>query len=187
MKNSGKISMVLVAVLVVVGLMIGVGAIAAGIFISTYNRNVDLTTQYNAQVKSNEVIYDKVWKVISQKAQIANTATDKFKEVYTSIMDARYEGKDNVMMNWITEQNPQFDISLFKDLSQSVESLRSEFTVTQQKLIDIKREHDVFRTKFPNNLVCIVLGVKELQLKIVTSSRTEKSFETGKDDDVKLF
>jgi hypothetical protein len=32
-----------------------------------------------------------------------------------------------------------------------------------------------------------MFGHNELQLKLVTSSRTEKAFDTGKDDDVELF
>lgn len=187
MNSKGKISILVLSIIVVVGIFFTIGLMLVGTGISVYNKNVDLTTKYKAQVKSNEVIYDKVWKVISQKAQISNAAADKFKDVYTNIMDARYGNTDNVMMNWIQEQNPQFDNSLFKDLSQSVEGLRAEFAMIQQKLIDIKREHDVFRTKFPNTIYCMVLGIKELELKIVTSSKTEKAFEIGKDDDVKLF
>jgi hypothetical protein len=40
---------------------------------------------------------------------------------------------------------------------------------------------------FPSNIILGMLGKKPFEIKIITSSKTEKAFETGKDDDVKLF
>jgi len=187
-KNSkGGIGVGMIILLVVFGVFLSVGFMLFMAGMGVYNKNVDLTTQFNAQTKGNTVIYDKVWKILQQKAGVTNQSADKFKEIYSSIINARYEGKDNVLMNWIQEQNPTFDMSLWKDLSLSIESQRTEFAVVQQKLIDIKREHDLLRSKFPNNIFCMILGIKELELKLVTSSRTEKAFEIGVDDDVELF
>lgn len=173
----------LVIVAVLVAALIGL----VGMFISYSNQEVDLSTQFSAQQKANAVIYDKVWKVLQQKAGVADQAADKFKEIYANIMDARYDGKDQVLMNWIQEQNPTFDMSLYKDLSMSIESNRAEFANVQQKLIDIKREHDRLRLRIPSSIFLSIKGVKELQMQLVTSSRTEKAFETGVDDDVSLF
>ena len=47
------------------------------------NQEIELRNQAVAQQKSNKVIYDKVWKVIQQKAQIADKYEGAFKEIYT--------------------------------------------------------------------------------------------------------
>ena len=40
--------------------------------------------------------------------------------------------------------------------------------------------------RFPSNVLLKVLGFEPIVPKIVTSSRTERAFATGKDDDVDL-
>jgi len=176
-----------VAPLAIVGVIVAGLVGLVGMFITYSNQEVELSTQFGAQQKANTVIYDKVWKTLQQKAGVADQSADKFGEIYANIMDARYGDKDQVLMNWIQEQNPTFDMSLYKDLSLSIEANRAEFANVQQKLIDIKREHDNLRMKIPSSFFLAMKGTKELQMQIVTSTRTEKAFDTGKDDDVGLF
>jgi hypothetical protein len=64
----------------------------------------------------------------------------------------------------------------------AIEGQRTNFANDQKQMLDIKREHDTLRTTFPGS---IFLGnVKELEIKLVTSTRTENAFSTGKDDEV---
>lgn len=102
-------------------------------------------------------------------------------------MDKRYAGNDQLMFKWIQEANPNFSVEMYKDLSLSIESNRAEFARVQQKLIDVKREHDNLRMKFPSSIVCSFKGVKELELKLVTSAKTDEAFKTGKEEDINLF
>lgn len=173
--------------LVIIGVIVVLGGWFALSFISISNRDVDMHTGFSAEVDNNKAIYDKTWKVVQQKAGVANEAATKFGEIYTKIMDARYDGKDNLLMNWIQEQNPQFDISLYKDLSLAIEANKAEFLRCQQKQIDLNREHENLRLKFPTNIFLMLKGCKKFELKLVTSTRTENAFATGKDDDVELF
>jgi hypothetical protein len=53
-------------------------------------------------------------------------------------MDARYKNSSEVMFNWIKEHNPEFNSSLYEDISKSIESERIKFSRVQNKLIDIK-------------------------------------------------
>ena len=163
------------------------GLVLLGLFVSYGNKEVALRTQFEAQQMANTVVYDKVWKVIQQKAGVSDQYADKFKEIYTDIMDARYGSGDGTLMKWIQESNPQFDAGLYKDLSLAIESNRTEFATVQKKLIDIKREHDNLRMMIPSSIFLGIKGVKELEMKLVTSTRTEKAFDTGKDDDIELF
>lgn len=174
------IPVVVILVIVVLGIM------AFGSSIGAKNSEVKLRNQFNAQVDANKVTYDEVTKVIFGKAKVSSKYAEDFKSVYHDLMSARYEGK-NPMMNWIKEHNPDFDASMYKDINKSIESLRAKFTREQKKLIDLKRRHDDMRTVFPNSIWMNIFGVTELELKIVTSSRVEKSFDTGKDDNANPF
>lgn len=163
-----------------------VGLIVIFMFIGYNNSEVSLRNQAAAQQKNLEVVFDKTWKVISQQAQVADEAKEAFKEIYPELMEGRYgNARGGALMSFIQEHNPQFDISLYKQVSASIESLRAEFAREQKKLLDIKREHDDLRQKFPSSLV--VGSRPEIEVVIVTSSRTEEAFTSGKEDDTSVF
>jgi hypothetical protein len=151
------------------------------------NDEVELRNQAVAQQESNKVIYDKVWKVISQKAQIADKYQTSFKEIYGSIMDSRYQGeaKQAPLFKFVAEHNPNFSTKLYEDLSDAIEANRAEFARVQNRLIDIKREHDNLRMKFPGS--AFVGDKPELKIEIVTSGKTKETFNTGEENDVNLF
>ena len=48
------------------------------------------------------------------------------------------------------------------------------------------REYNQRLSVFPSNLVLRMFGFEKIVPKIITSSRTDKAFSTGKDDDVDL-
>jgi hypothetical protein len=164
--------------LVIIGLVIYVG---------TINSEARLRNQFEAQEKANEVIFDNVWKTISQQAQVTDAYKDGFKEVWTSIVSQQNEGQRNATMSaFISKINPgKFSSALFSKLMNTIEAQRKEFTNNQRKLIDIKREHDNLRTTVPG---CWIVGGKpELVLKLVTSGRTNDAFESGRDEDTDVF
>lgn len=156
--------------------------------IGATNREVELRNQAKATEHANKAIYDEVWKVLQQKAGILDKFSNDFKEVYGTIMDSRYAGEKNgpgPTFKWIQEHNPSFTPEMYKDLSIAIEAYRGKFSRVQQKLIDIKREHDNLRMKIPS--CWFVGGRPELVITIVTSTKTERVFETGKEDDINLF
>jgi hypothetical protein len=157
-----------------------------GMRISCSNDEIGLRNQAKAQQDCNKIIYDKVWKTISQIAQVAAKYEEAFKTIYTKIMDERYgkEG-DNLLAKFITEQNPNLSTDLYNQIIDAVKANRAEFATVQKKLVDIKREHDNLRQKFPGSI--FVGSRPELQIQIVTSTKTEETFKSGKEDDVKLF
>jgi len=175
-----------VTVTVVVGVLVVVGIMLFGSAIGSKNSEVKLRNQFNAQVDANKVTYDEVTKVIFGKAKVSSKYAEDFSKSYEKLMDARYGGK-NPMMMWIKEHNPKFDASMYKDINKSIESLRAKFTREQKKLIDLKRRHDDMRTIFPNSIWMNIFGITELDLKIVTSSRVKKSFDSGVDNNANPF
>lgn len=163
-------------------LLIGGLAIA---YFNISNEEISLRNQAKAQEKANEVIFDKTWKTIQQIANVSDQYKNSFKEIYSQIMNERYKNDDGMLMKWIQESTPTFSTDLYKQLNDAISANRAEFAEVQKRLIDIKRVHDDLRLKFPSSIV--LSGRPEIEIKIVTSSKTEKAFSTGKDDDINLF
>lgn len=188
--SKGIIALIVVGVLGIsaVGVALAVGVWAMGV----HNQAIGYETQFAAQVDANKSTYDKVWRILADKAGITEKYAGDFKAIYSDLMMNRYgapdkRGSGGSLMLWVQEKNPDFDIALYKDLSQSVEALRTEFDMVQKKMIDIKRVHQNLRLQQPTALVLSVMGHKELELKMVTSTKTEKAFDSGKDDAPGLF
>ena len=169
------------------GLALVLVVLVGGYFImsiSYSNTEIRLRNQIAAQQDANAVIYDKVWKVIAQKAQVTEKAKDSFKEMYVPLMEGRY-ARGGSFMKWIKEHNPQFDFSLFKDLMNSIEALRAEFANVQIRLRDLKREHDNLIGTFPGSW--FLSDRKPIKVQLVTSGQTQKTFETGEENEINVF
>ena len=153
---------------------------------NTYNKKFETGKAFQTNC---ELVFDNTWKKISQQAGVAEQYKTGFRDIYVGMMDARYAGDSasgkETLMKWITESNPTFDIGLYKTLMNTIEGSRNEFTMEQKKLVDIDRELKTMKVTFPENLV---LGNKaNLEIKLVTSAKTDEAFETGQENDVELF
>lgn len=174
---------ILIALLVI----LGCGAVTfAGMYFSYNNKEIALRAKAEAQVGKIEGVHDKMWKVIQQKAQVTTEYKDAFAEIYPDIISGRYSGEgDGSLMKWVTESNPNFDTSLYTDLMQSIEILRSEFQRNQETMLDLVREHKVLISTFPSKW--FISNTTEIEYTVISSTKSKVVMETGIDDDVKLF
>lgn len=155
-------------------------------YFSYNNSEIRLRAESEAQRGKIEGVHDKMWKVISQKAQITTEYKDAFAKIYPDIISGRYSGNgDGSLMKWVTEQNPNFDTSLYKDLMQSIEILRTEFQKSQERMLDIIREHTTLCTTYPGRW--FITNTATIEYTIISSTKSKTVVETGIDDDVKLF
>jgi hypothetical protein len=100
--------------LLIIGLsVLTIVIIISVLWISASNKEIRLRSKITAQKQVCEAYYDKLWKVISQKAQVAEQYKKTFKEIYPQLIAGRYGSeKGGSLMKWITESNPNFDVSL---------------------------------------------------------------------------
>jgi len=154
--------------------------------VSASNNEIKLRSQITAQKQVCEAYYDKLWKVIAQKAQVAEQYKSAFQEIYPALIEGRY-GNENggTLMKWITENNPTFDISLYKDLMVSIEAERAGFFMEQKRLIDLNNEHRIIRQSFPASI--FIGGRTDIEIVIVSSAATKKVMETGEENDIDIF
>jgi len=173
---------------IVLGVVLFVTVFLGGCPLITYgNREADLRTQVEASQQANQVVYDRVWKTLQQQAGVTDRYQESFRAIYKDIMDARNPDGQAKLLKFVQESNPNFDSNLFKTLMTSIEANRRDFEREQKTLIDIHREHTVMFRQFPSSVYLSVLGRKQISIQLVTSTRTDEAFKSGKDDDVDLF
>lgn len=182
MNSKVILSLAAVAGLALVTLLIGV-IYAVG----TYNSAATLQNTYNMKVKDNSSEFDNMWKTISQTAQIPEAKKNAFKEIYTEYAAARTSQSQNQMMTWVKESAPNVDLSTYDKLMNIITGTRQSWTFRQKELVAIAEEYNKKMVTFPSNILLGMFGFKAIDPKVITSSRTEETFQTGKDDDVNLF
>jgi len=171
--------------LITLGVVLVLGLFVAFWAIGVSNSEKKLYLTGKAAQKQTEVIFDNTWKKIVGVAGVVTEYKESFRQVYVELMDARYKNDagagQQTLMKWVTENNVALDASLYRTLMNTIEGSRNEFTLQQQKLIDIDREHKTLRATFPNSLV---IGSRpDLEIKLVTSAKTEEAFATGQEND----
>ena len=183
-------SKTLIAVLGFLGVGILAVVVLLAMGISFHNSEVTLRNTINTKQTDNKNEMDAMWKNIAQTAQVAEKDRESLSAIFKEYASARTgTGDTKPIMNWIKEAVPNVQVNsdVFKTLMNIIVSQRDGFKFRQKELLDLGREHDNLITKFPGLVFASVLGRKHIELVIVTSTRTENAFKTGKDDDVNLF
>ena len=152
-------------------------------WVSINKEEAQLRLQVEAQQTVCKSHFDKMWKILQDQTGVTESYKDSFKEIYTNIMDERYDGKPQLLMQWVTESNPNFDVRLFERLMESISVERNSYHQAQSRLTDMNRQH-LFMIS-PNNIPTywFLRNTTPINVVIVTSSRTEKAYETGQDNE----
>lgn len=179
MKKSTIISIV-IAIIIAAGLCVGFST-----YFSLNNEEIALRSQAEAQRGKVEGVYDTMWKIISQKAQVSDQYKDAFKEIYPELIAGRYEGENGTLMKWIQESNPEFDTSLYRDLMQSIEVERHAFARSQEMMLDLIREHRTLCHTYPG--AWFIKDTSEIEYTVISSTKAKEVVATGVDDNVELF
>lgn len=173
-----KFGIIIFAVILVTGLI--------GKFIGLYNTEIALRNQIIAKQTDNQSSFDNMWKKIKQAANVSDKYKDGFKEVLEAYTTGRQDASSQMLMKWGNEAVPNLDSSVYKQINNIIVASRDDFTANQRELIDLNREHDILLDTFPNNICFKIMGIKKIDIKVVTSTKTDEAFETRKDDDIEL-
>ena len=179
----GKGAMIAIAAVACVLLF---GMVGCGMYVSYNNSEVGLRNQIKMKQTDNKSEFDNMWKKIKQTAQVTDAAKEALQEIFVQHAQARTTGGGG-LMKWVQESVPnvQPDSMPFKTLMNIITSSRDRWTMRQKELLDFKREHDNILDKIPSGW--FLAGRQKIDVKIVTSGRTEAAFESGMDDDVDVF
>lgn len=179
-KNFNLVAWVVAAIVVTVPMLM--------FFIMRVNYNnlySKLEAEAVARQDVSKITFDTTWKIIQGQAQVATAERESFKSTFIEIMNSRTQNDQNLIMKWSQEAQVPISADLYKALQNSIESQRNKFLNAQKELIDIRREAETARNTFPGSM--FLSGRKPIHIDIVTSGKTEKVFETGKEDSVDVF
>ena len=144
------------------------------------NREVALRKEANAQEKAITAVHDTMWKIIKEKAGVAEKYRKTFEEIYPEIISGRYRDSSNVM-KWIQESNPDFDTSLYRDLMQAVEVQRGSFKHAQVRMLDIIRERETLINSMPQGW--FIRNKSEIKYEVISSDTTNTVLQTRIDNE----
>ncbi len=177
-------------VLVVLGVL---GFVAIVVFMSAWswrNTAIDSETTITAQYKDNQNVYDNMWKRFREMAKVPTMYTDDLKKLYDGAMKARYgEDGSKALFQWLQEQNPNMDASVYTQLQRAIEAGRKEFSASQTTLLDKKRVYEQHLRHGFGPMWASLWGYPTIDLSqydIVTSERTGKAFDTKKDEEIEI-
>ena len=179
--------------LITIGALLGAGILLVVVLltmgVSFHNNEVTLRNTVTAKQTDNKNQMDAMWKNISQTAQVAEKDRTSLMEIFQQYAQGRESNNKGMLMKWVTESCPQVAVNsaTFDKLMNIIVSQRDGFKFRQTELLDLKREHDNLLDRFPGVIFATLLGRHKIDVVIVTSTRTENAFKTGKDDDTQLF
>jgi len=175
---------------ITIGLVVVLGLFFFSSFVSFSNGEVDLRATFNKHYTDRTAAFDKMWKTLSQKGQIAVRNDSSFQNIVKIQMSGQKDG-EQVVMKWIQQSNPTATFTevskMYQDLSRAIESERTSFLERETTLSSIQMEHFKLLNKFPGSFYNIFMGRKPIEFKPITSDRTDDVIRTGKDNNVEVF
>lgn len=154
-------------------------------YFSVNNREVALRKEAEAQEKKIETVHDTMWKTLKQEAGVTEKYRETFEKIYPELISGRYNQDSGNLFKMIQESNPAFDTKLYDKLMQSIESQRAYFASSQQRMLDIIREHSTLCATMP---ACwFIKNRKAIEYTVISSTATSEVIKTRKDDNVDLF
>ena len=145
LKNHNIMSATIILIVIVICLAI----MLVIMYFSFNNREVALRKEAEAQEGKITSVHDTMWKIIKEKAGVAEKYRETFEKIYPEIISGRYRDSGSATMKWIQESNPDFDTSLYNSLMQSIEVQRVSFSNAQQRMLDIIRERETLINSMP--------------------------------------
>jgi len=175
--------------------ILGIGGFILGmlmiIIVSISNQEKTLSNRFKQKMDERSSFYDKMWKTLSQKSQVAVRNDSSFARNVDAIMAGRKDAQ-GVFMKWVQESNPNSNFeavfSLYADLSRAIEAQRDGFFMEEKMIQSIVLEHDNIMTMFPSGwILSNLMGRPRLVYKPITSDRTDEVIQKGKDNNVQVF
>lgn len=168
------------------GLFISMVVLVISVLMYIYSvQKEEIALRNQAAAQQNVVLlsHDKMWKVLANKARITKefSPEDKIK-MLEEVVQGRTGG---TFAKSVQEVDPNFDLSLLKDFSQSVEAEYAVVVDEQKKLLSIVNEHtNVVKDPLKKR---IVSDNSLIVTKLITSTRSQNALETGVDDNVNFL
>lgn len=155
--------------------------------ISLNNQEVDIRTRIEAKQKDNKNQLANTKAKIIQTGQVSEMEADTIMNTIVKYAQARGGNSGGSLIGMVKEAVPTVNLTTLRNLQNIIESSRNSFAFNQTELLSLAQQHTKLLRTFPGNLLFGLLGRKEIDVTIVTSTEVEEAFRTGKDDNLSVF
>jgi len=176
--------------LVVVGIFVTGIILFIMALIGWNNAAVITENSISASDQDRQTVLSNYTTKIQEMAQIPAMYRDDLTKVFKDSIGARY-GADGskALFQFIKEQNPNFDSSMYTKLQTVIDAGRTDYTMSEKVLIDKVRVYRNDLGIFPKSFFLSFLGFPKIDLekmKPLVESATKVKFETGVDSAIKI-
>lgn len=182
-------------IVLVLVLVFGLFILPIGGFIGMYVSNANTATRFETNVekfhKDSQNTLSAYTNKIRDMAQIPDMYTADLKKVIDATFQGRY-GKDGskAITQFMTENNLQFDSSMYKSLQVAMEAGRNEFKLSQTKKLDVCGGYENHRNFVMSGFFVTMAGFPKKDIDkmcaIVLDKETNAAFESGETSSIKL-
>lgn len=171
--------------LIALCVIFGSSGLLGGLYVwSTYDSAADLQVRYETKLKANEAEFDNMWKVIQQSAKFPEQKKEAFRQIFVEYAEARTSDSAGSVMNWVQENSPNFDLSIYDKTQNIIIGSRNGWTMRQTELLGISEQYNKLYARGLSGFILKTFGFEKIEPKIITSTRTQETFKTGLDDKV---
>jgi hypothetical protein len=176
--------------LAILAIVLVLGGTVVGSYVTNYNYGNEAEKSLTARLNDNKNIRSNYVAKVQEMVQVNDSYKDALKEVVVNAIEGRYgEDGSKATWQWIKEQNPTVDPTLYIRLSQVIEAGRNEFKNAQTRLLDEKRAYETNLGYLWKGFWLKLAGYPKINLddiKVIITKDTNKAYETGEDAAIQL-
>jgi hypothetical protein len=169
----------------VLGLLLLLVAIGFGSYISAYNYAAAIEPQITAAWDNSQNILAQYGQKVMEEAQIPTMYAADTQKIVTAAITARYGAEGSkAMFQWIKEQNPNLDPSIYRKIQEVIDAGRDSFQNSQTTVIDLVRSYKTNLNYFWKGMWLHMAGYPKIDLnkyQVITTDRAAEVFKTGKE------
>jgi hypothetical protein len=189
---------VFIAIAAVSALVVILGLSALAYVVGIYNGNAAIEKKILAVDEQNRNNLSNFTLRVQEMAQVPDMQVAGLKEIVSATMTGRYgDDGSRALLQFITEQNPALDQSIYVKIASSMESGRLDFEREQKQKIDVCREYATLNSTLFRGTVSKFLGFPKIDVdpkskdedapcRILVAGEVKEKFKTGTDAVIKL-
>lgn len=150
----------------------------------TYGASVEASLKATKDDSRN--VFAQAGQKIREVAQVPAMYAEDVERVARAAIEARYGDEGSkAAFQWLTEQNPQLDASVYTTVQQVISSSRRDFENAQRRQIDVRRQYEAALGSFWRGFWLAQAGYPKINLddyQIVSTAHANTVFEAGQEE-----
>lgn len=180
--QQGKISGVLAVAIAAGVLFVGLAVVIFGSYVSAVNYGASTESSLRAAQSDSRNVFAQAGQKIREVAQVPAMYAEDVERVTREAIEGRYgENGSQATFQWLQEQNPQLDASVYTKVQQVIEGSRRDFENAQRRQIDVRRQYEAALGSFWRGFWLSAAGYPKLTLSdfdIVSTAEADEAFRT---------